>query len=167
MKTPGAPISTGVPQLLKEAKVSSAPYEVGAPKPPCRPSVSVSAETVMTASSYAAGTCVVAFAPLFPAATTMVTPASRARQIALCKASLFELPQLLSEKPPPPKLMLATVMGPPFAGALLVTKSSPHMTEDQLPEPELLSTRIAHNFASGATPTTPIELSRAAMVPAT
>src|SRR3989344_9091778 len=121
----------------------------------------------MTASSYAAGTCVVAFAPLFPAATTIVTPASRARHIALCKASLFELPQLLSEAPPPPRLMLATVIGPPFAGALLVTKSSPQMTDDHVPEPELLRTRTAHSLASGATPTTPRELSAAAIVPAT
>src|SRR3989338_9014340 len=167
MKTPGAPISTGVPQLLKEAKVSSAPYEVGAPKPPCRPSVSVSAETVMTASSYAAGTCVVAFAPLFPAATTMVTPASRARQIALCNASLFELPQLLSEAPPPPRLRFATVIGPPFFGALLVTKSRPQMTDDHEPEPALFSTRTAQSLAPGATPTTPTPLSKAAIVPAT
>src|SRR3989344_7648421 len=114
-------MSTAEPQLLKEANVSSAPYEVAAPARTGLPSVSASAETVMTASSYAAGTAFAAFTPLFPAATTMVTPASRARHIALWSASLFELPQLLSEKPPPPKLKLATLIGPPFEGALLVT----------------------------------------------
>src|SRR3989344_636095 len=121
----------------------------------------------MTASLYAAGTEFAAFAPLFPAATTMVTPASRARQIALCSASLLELPQLLSETPPPPSERFATVIGPPFFGALLVTKSIPQMTVDHVPLPELFRTRTAHSFASGATPTTPAPLSSAAIVPAT
>src|SRR3989344_9571962 len=108
-----------------------------------------------------------AFAPLFHAATTIVTPASRARQMALCSASLFELPQLLSEAPPPPSERFATVIGPPFFGALLVTKSIPQITLDHEPEPALFRTRTAQSFAPGATPTTPTPLSNAAIVPAT
>src|SRR3989344_5199987 len=152
MLTPGAPISTGAPQLLNEAKVSSAPYPVAAPPPPCVPFESASAETVMTASSYAAGTKLAALTPLLPAATTSVTPASRTRQMALWSASLLVLPQLLSETPEPPRLMLATVIAPPLRGPLAATVSRPQMTEDQLPFPLRSKTRIAQSFAEGATP---------------
>src|SRR3989344_1186125 len=167
MLTPGAPMSTGEPKLLKVAKVWSGPYEVGLPGPPAMPSESASAETVITASLYAAGTVVFESTSKLPAATMMVTPASRARQIALCSASLLDKPQLPSDRPPPPRLMLATVIGPPFCGARLVMKSRPQITDDHVPEPSLSRTRTAQSLASGATPTTPRLLSAAAMVPAT
>src|SRR6266545_1898738 len=85
--------------------------------------------------------------------------------MALCSASLLELPQLPSSVPAPPRLMLATLI--PRLAALLVTQSMPQMTEDHVPEPALFSTRTEYSGAPGATPTTPTPLSLAATVPAT
>jgi hypothetical protein len=62
-----------------------------------------------------------------------------------------------------PRLMLATSILP----ALGVTQSTPQMTLDQEPAPEASSTRTAQSRAPGATPTTPVALSRAAAMPAT
>ena len=59
--------------------------------------------------------------------------------------------------------MLATSI----LAALRVTQSTPQMRLDQEPEPEALSTRTAQSRAPGATPTTPVALSRAAAMPAT
>lgn len=47
---------------------------------------------------------------------------------------------------------------------MAVTQSMPQITAAHVPEPLLLSTLTATNFASGATPTTPIVLLTAAIV---
>src|SRR3989344_329499 len=82
MLTPGAPRSTAAPKLLNDAKVSSAPYEVAGPNPPGAPSESASADTVITASLYAAGTELAVFAFSLLAATAYVTPPETALPIA-------------------------------------------------------------------------------------
>jgi hypothetical protein len=54
MQTPGAAMSTALPQLLKSARVSSwSVRQVGLPKPPGSPSKSASALTVSTLSKAA------------------------------------------------------------------------------------------------------------------
>lgn len=72
-------------------------------------------------------------------------------------------PAPLGPEPLPPRLMLATSILP----ALRVTQSTPQIMLDHEPEPEASSTRTAHSRAPGATPTTPMPLSRAAAIPAT
>ena len=59
--------------------------------------------------------------------------------------------------------MLATSM----VAACAVTQSMPQMIDDHDPAPCEVSTRTAHSRAPGATPTTPLPLSRAPTVPAT
>src|SRR6266536_300557 len=98
----------------------------------------------------------------FPAATAYVTPAATERQIASCSGSPVKQPDRLGLEPLPPRLMLATSILP----ALRVTQSTPQMTFDHEPAPEASSTRTAHSPAPGATPTTPVALSRAAAMPA-
>lgn len=61
-----------------------------------------------------------------------MTPAATEPQIARCRASLLVLPQLPSSLPPPPRLILATVML--SVAALAVTQSMPQATLDQDPE---------------------------------
>src|SRR3712207_2959989 len=108
MQLPGAIRSTSAPKLEKFESVSSTSLvQVDAAPPPGFPLKSASEDTVIT-SSYAAGTELFASLESFPAATTNVTPAATARQIALCSESLFELPQLLSSEPPPERLMFTT-----------------------------------------------------------
>src|SRR6266446_2487342 len=170
MSTPGAAMtwtrSAPVPKLEKLAKPSSTLELVGAPRPHARPSESPRAVTAIT-SLYAAGTKPLRSTALLPAATTNVTPSATARQIAWCIASLFVLPQLPSSDPLPPRLMFATTMGPPLAGDFESTKSMPQTTLEVEPEPMKFSTCTAQSLASGATPTTPVPLSTAAIVPET
>ena len=64
---------------------------------------------------------------------------------------------------PPPKLMLATSI----VSALAVTQSTPAMTSDMQPLPLGLRTLTAQMRAPGTSPTTPMSLSRAAIVPET
>jgi hypothetical protein len=108
-------------------------------------------------------------APELPAATTNVTPAAVPLQIAMWSASPVVRPQLSVETPEPPRDMLATVMSL-FGSASVrveVTQSIPQMTPDVRPEPFASSTRTAHSFVPGATPTAPVPLFFAAIVPAT
>jgi hypothetical protein len=94
-------------------------------------------------------------APLLPAATTKVTP----RLVAFWIAVRMMLVLL------PPRLMFATLMLREVA--LLATQSMPQMICDQAPEPCELSTFTAMTWVPGATPTTPLPLFRAPIVPAT
>ena len=64
---------------------------------------------------------------------------------------------------PPARLMFATSM----MSALAVTQSTPAITSDMQPLPLGESTRTAQMRAPGTMPTTPMSLSRAAMVPLT
>src|SRR5438093_6106578 len=87
MQTPGAAMvwlwsSALTAKLLKSAALSStSTRQVGAAPPPGRPSKSATAVTVST-SGNVAGTKVLKSAAALPAATTKVTPAAVARQIA-------------------------------------------------------------------------------------
>src|SRR5215212_7337239 len=97
-----------------------------------------------------------------------MTPFATEPQIAFLKAFAVVtqvLPFSESSEPLPPRLMFATLM--PLLAAFAVTQSIPQATEDQLPEPALLSTRTGYTVAPGATPTTPLPSSFAATVPAT
>ncbi len=73
------------------------------------PSVSASAETVMT-SSYEAGTRCEALPWSFAAAATTVMPPATSRQMAWCRMSLFDLPQFLSSLPSLATLMFTASM---------------------------------------------------------
>src|SRR5688572_22868799 len=117
------------------------------------------AVTVRT-SSYTAGTVWGRKKPLatpksrpsLPAATTYSTPALTDLQMARCSASLLLFPQLALSEPPPPRLMLTTLI----VLACAVTWSIPQMMLDQEPEPALSSTLTGTRVARGATPTTPV-----------
>src|SRR5687768_1569433 len=117
MQAPGAAISTSGPKLEKFASVSStSSRHVAAPDPPASPSKSASADTVTTAGWFA-GLNVEASLLLLPAATTNVTPAATAREIASSSAVLLHSQ---------PRLMLATSMVP----ALAATQSMPAMIHE-------------------------------------
>src|SRR3954470_11286260 len=135
-----------------------------APSPPGTPSVSTIAVTAST-SGQAAGTWPRPLAdiasPLFPAAATGVTPAATSAQIAECSGSFAHDPMA----PVAPKLMFATRI--PSDCACAVTHSIPQMTSLVDPPPFAPSTFTAYNFVPGATPTTPLPLLRAPIVPAT
>jgi len=149
--TPGAARSTSGPKLLKLANESSGPRTVDWPSPPGKPSVSTTAETVIT-SSYEAGTFDAALDALFPAATTYTTPAATELQIASCNASPLVRPQFPSSgKPVPPRLMFATSI----SSACPVTQSTPAMMSEESPKPKSFNTLTDQIRAPGATPTTP------------
>ena len=95
-------------------------------------------------------------------------PACVELQIALCIASVVLVHSLTGE-PEPPRLMLATAMSFPASASRLVAvaQSIPQMICDQVPPPFESSTLAAKTFVSGATPTRPEPLLRAAIEPAT
>src|SRR3954447_4007971 len=97
-------------------------------------------------------------------------PAWTDRQIAVCIRAALELLQSAFDAvavPGPPRLMLATwiLPGTPTGPTFAVTHSMPQMTVEVEPEPVLSRTFTAYSAASGATPTTPMSLSRAATMP--
>ena len=97
--------------------------------------------TVMALGS-PAGELRQASALLFPAATTITTPALAALRTALFKASLR----------PPPRLMLATHFRPATAAQSVMTCSMPSITPEYEPLPSLPRTRTAQRSVHLATP---------------
>lgn len=89
--------------------------------------------------------------PLLPAAATRTMPALYALSHAACSAEESELE---------PKLMLMTCM--PFAMHQSIPLTMPLIE----PDPVLPKTLTAYKEASGAPPTTPMLLSKAAIIPA-
>src|SRR5215204_22264 len=132
-----------VAKLEKPAALSSAVPDEQLGDPPCAPgtpSLSPKALTVRTSGNVAGTTRSVAAMsrPSLPAATTKLTPAVVARQIAARWGSVTQLPTELAS---PPRLMLATLMS--SAAAFAVTQSMPQMTDDVDPEPVESSTLTA------------------------
>src|SRR5437016_2850008 len=138
MLLPGAMNFTTLPKLLYEAKVL---FEF-------------SAETQITLGS-PAGVKPLASALLLPAATQQMMPAA----VALAIAS--DSPWL---KPLAPKLMLPTRMLSTVC--LPMAQLMPATMPENEPLPLRSSTLTAIRLHFGATPTTPMPLSRAPMMPA-
>jgi hypothetical protein len=101
--------------------------------------------------------------PWLPAATVTGTFALTTLQMAVCRGSTVGEPQAAAELPEAVRLRFATSITPAFA----VTQSSPQMSWATVPDPPELNTRTEWILAPGATPTTPMALSLAPIVPAT